>query len=165
MNNSDNEIHKWLATSLTAFRRAFRNHSDKDYPAVIYNAQQCIEFCLKALILSYGVIPKRSHDPGRQLLRIEANETNERLKQISALMVDHYFRSRYPENDFPYQAIQEDNSKETLALVIETLEKTLKQISNQRKIEIGTLMEKCITLLPETLQKETEDLIHEKLST
>ena len=80
MNNSDDEIRKWLATSLTAFRRASRNHNDKDYPAAIYNAQQCIEFCLKALILSYGVIPKRSHDPGRQLLLIEENETNKRLR-------------------------------------------------------------------------------------
>jgi len=79
-------------------------------------------------------------------------------------LADFYFRSRYPEEDFPYQVINEKECSQKLALAIEALDNVFEQISEQKDIEKEPLAKKCLSLLPEDLARSTEVLIFDKLS-
>ncbi len=53
------------------FKQAMSRHrtmgeafKSKDYPYVIRTAQECVELCLKALLISAGIDPPKWHDVG-----------------------------------------------------------------------------------------------------
>jgi len=117
------EVHNWLEFAKNDLRAAELLLEDKIYNLVCFHAQQCVEKCLKAWLLSKDLSVPRTHRMA-DLLPLLPDEIAEKLDNRLILFDQFYIPTRYPDafpGILPEGLPDEEDAKEALELAHETM--------------------------------------------
>ncbi|MCD6506418.1 HEPN domain-containing protein [Candidatus Poribacteria bacterium] len=86
----------WLRDSQDDLESAIILLEHGKFKGACYHSQQCVEKCLKALILESGKIPERTHDIIELLGRVKSLGWDMELEMDDAAFLNSIYRGRYP---------------------------------------------------------------------
>ncbi len=158
MESNLDEVINWLSTSFAFFVRAKACLELKDFPGVVLNIQQSLEFSIKAMLISKGIQPKRSHDPGKQIFETlpEQNRSDQIqfLIEMSRELSGEYIYSRYPEEKSPFLIYDEERASELISANKTATVIVIDEISSLFAIKKSNLIEQVMASLSSEMQSK-----------
>ncbi|RKY05322.1 hypothetical protein DRP77_01355 [Candidatus Poribacteria bacterium] len=122
---------EWLRDAEDEFKSAAILHEHGFYRNSCYHSQQCVEKCLKCLILEGGSPPRRTHD-----LVVLLREVNEMgwdidLDLDDAAFLNGIYRERYPTEQglFPHGLPSAEDSERALGIAEHVLNQVKRKLS------------------------------------
>lgn len=120
----------WVKDAQDELESAIILFKNKKYRGSCYHSQQCVEKCLKALILEKGKKPERIHDIVGLLNKISKLGWNDFLSMDDAILLNSIYKGRYPTEQglLPYGEPSNEDSKKALTAAKRLMEKIKKEM-------------------------------------
>jgi HEPN domain-containing protein/predicted nucleotidyltransferase len=108
----------WLRDARDELESALILHDHGKYKGACYHSQQCVEKCLKVLILEKGQIPERVHDIVQLLNKVGQLGWDMTLDMDDAVFLNSIYKSRYPTERglLPYGEPSKDDSERAVGI-------------------------------------------------
>ena len=128
-----NEAQKWLTFAHDDVRMASLAYQEAIYNQTCFHAQQCVEKCLKALLVARGSVPPKVHSIAKLLALLDEQPFDDLRKELIAFD-RFYVPTRYPEalpGTLPEGLPTEQDAREALALAQEVFVRTKAYLARQ----------------------------------
>ncbi|MEW6556621.1 MAG: HEPN domain-containing protein [Elusimicrobiota bacterium] len=76
------ETKEWFRLSFNDFDTAIKLYEIEDYDASVYHIQQCLEKCCKAVGCFLGVEIKKTHYPGKEIIKESLTNLYDRITKL-----------------------------------------------------------------------------------
>ena len=166
-NNNMDKAYEWFAISWTFYHRAIQCFKGHDFPGTALNSQQSTEFAVKALIISLGGSPKRTHDPSFQLelfkdsIALDLISTFYEILNITSRLSHDYLPSRYPDMDSPFQLFGEKEVIHSIGLSKKVIEGSMTIICRRLSLKREEIIEEILSRITEL---KLNELIRETIA-
>lgn len=165
MTDNTRKVFQWLAMSWTFRMRATQCLKINDFPGVAVNCQQAVEFSAKAILVAFGISPKRTHNPSDQLMLLLKEETDEELIQeivdIVASLAEEYLLARYPDEESPFVLYDSNEANELQEITKKGLTHCAAIIAKRLDLSKEDFIERIIS---EILDESLKQIVQEEIS-
>ncbi|MHA2495839.1 MAG: HEPN domain-containing protein [Candidatus Hodarchaeales archaeon] len=165
MTDNTRKVFQWLAMSWTFNVRATQCLKINDFPGVAVNCQQAVEFSAKAILVAFGISPKRTHNPSEQLMLLLKKETDEELIQeiidIVASLAEEYLLARNPDEESPFVLYDSNEANELQEIIKKGLKHCATIITKRLNLSKENLINKVIS---EVVDESLKQIVEEEIS-
>lgn len=161
--NRDESI-RWIEGAFTNFFRAVESSKQEDYPQSILLLQQSLEFAFKAVFLARGLIPQRTHDPGKLLkefLNEEEIKEFENALDLMSDLADHYLPTRYPEVNSPFEVYDVEDWNSYSEKIVPALTSCLEDVSKFTKLARTSIIDQALEPINKDLRLKILEVLQE----